>query len=100
MGVGRLGYNLRMTAAGLILGQTDAAEPGLWTVLLDNALALTVLFIFLTAIVSLLLKARRKDKCLKLLQGSHVAYLTTAGQAIWGDLRVYSLGLELTYDAP
>ncbi len=76
------------------------AGPRLWAVLLDNAFPLTILFIFLAAIVSVVLKVRRKDKCLKLLSGYHVGYLTTAGKALWGDLIVYSSGIELEFDAP
>lgn len=71
-----------------------------WKVILDNALALTILFIFLAAIVSVIVNKRRKDKCLKLLHDFHCTYLTTAGKAIWGDLVVYSEGLELKFDAP
>lgn len=71
-----------------------------WHVLLDNAFPLTILFIFLAAVIGVIVKLRRKDKCLKLFQGYHVSYLTTAGQAIWGDLVVYSQGLELRFDAP
>ena len=90
----------------LTLGQdtvttTEAAVgDAWWHVLLDNAFALTILFIFLTAVISVIVKLRRKDKCLKLLDGYHVSYLTTAGKALWGDLVVYSQGLELQFDAP
>jgi len=88
-------------------GAPDATNlPGVntvrpwWQVLLDNGLALTVLFIFLSAIVGVVLKVRRKDKCLKFLNDYHVSYLTTGGRALWGDLTVYSQGIELRFDAP
>jgi len=93
----------------LILAQAaDAATPAnpavavrpWWQVLLDNGLALTILFIFLSAIVGVVLNVRRKDKCLKLMHDYHVGYLTTAGKALWGDLTVYSQGVELTFDTP
>ena len=82
------------------LGQAADAPRPLWQVLLDNGLPLTILFIFLVAVVGVVLKARRKDKCLKLLAGYHVTLLTKAGASLWGDLVVYSQGLELGFDAP
>ncbi|MFW6060268.1 MAG: hypothetical protein ACODAQ_08800 [Phycisphaeraceae bacterium] len=80
-------------------GAPTAAKP-LWQLLLENSLALTLLFIFLVAIIGVIFQLRRKDKCLKLLADHHVSYLTTAGRPVWGDLTVYSQGLELTFDAP
>lgn len=71
-----------------------------WAAFLDNAFALTILFIFLTAIITVLIQQRRKDKCLVLFRKYHVSYITTNGQTIWGDLKVYSQGLELVFDAP
>ncbi|MEM6553735.1 MAG: hypothetical protein AAF750_16575 [Planctomycetota bacterium] len=71
-----------------------------WQVLLDNGLPLTILFIFLVAVIGLLLKARRKDKCLKLFNGDHATLLGRDGACTWGDARVYSQGLELTFDRP
>lgn len=94
----------------LILAQADpttaaplaplaAAKPW-WQLIVENSLALTITFIFLTAILSVVLTQRRRDKCLKLLHDFHVTYLTTAGVPVWGDLIVYSSGIELTFDAP
>lgn len=78
-----------------------SAEGALWwQVLLDNALALTVLLIFVTAIIAALAGAWQRDKCLKLMDDYHVTYLTTAGTPAWGDLVVYSRGIELRFDAP
>jgi len=91
-------------AANASAGSTEvAASPAalpLWQVLLNNSFALTILFIFLTAIVAIVVKQWQKDKCLKLLHGYHVGYITTAGRVLWGDLIVYSKGLELVFDAP
>lgn len=61
---------------------------------------LTILLIFVVAIVGALIRYRQKDKCLKLLDDYHVTYLTADGRTIWGDLVVSSQGLELQYDAP
>ncbi len=82
----------------LLAESTTAARW--WQVLLDNALALTVLVIFLTAIIAALAGAWQRDKCLKLMDDYHVTYLTTAGTPAWGDLVVYSRGIELRFDAP
>ncbi|MEM6393725.1 MAG: hypothetical protein AAF797_13200 [Planctomycetota bacterium] len=83
----------------LSLGNQAEARP-FWQVLLDNGLPLTILFIFLVAVIGLLLKARRKDKCLKLFNGDHATLLGRDGASTWGDARVYSQGLELTFDRP
>lgn len=72
----------------------------IWQILLENALALTILFIFLTALVTVILSQRRRDKCLKFFHDHHVSYLTQAGKCIWGDLVVLSKGLEVVFDAP
>ena len=81
-------------------GEPASAGQAWWRLLIDNALALTILFIFLTAIVSIIVNKYRKDKCLKQLRDYHVSYMTTAGSTIWGDLVVYSQGIELKFDAP
>lgn len=70
-----------------------------WHLLIDNALALTILFLFITAIVSLIVNQRKRDKCLKLLGDFHVSFLHIDGKAIWGDLIVFAQGVELVYDA-
>jgi hypothetical protein len=84
--------------AGAGAGGTAAAPW--WQVLLNNSFSLALLFIFLVAIISAVVNMRRRDKCLKLLRGHHVTYLTTPGRIIWGDLRVYNQGVELCFDAP
>ena len=71
-----------------------------WQFLFDHPMFLTLLFIFVTAVAAVLIKQRKKDKCLKLFNDYHVSYLTIAGQIVWGDLIVFSKGLELTFDAP
>lgn len=74
--------------------------PPFWQVLLDNGLALTILFIFLVAIVSVVVNQRRRDKCLRLFHGYRVASVSLAGRVIWGDLAVFAKGLELVFDRP
>jgi hypothetical protein len=74
-------------------------EP-LWRTLVNNSLALVILFIFLSSIVTVIVRQRRRDKCLRLMHDYHVSYTDTAGRVVFGDLIVYSQGLELVFDAP
>jgi len=91
----------------LLLAQTAAdaqtvinAHEPLWQTLLNNSLALVILLIFLTSIVTVVVRQRRRDKCLRLMHDYHVSYTDMAGRVVFGDLVVYSKGLELAFDAP
>ena len=81
------------------LAQEAAAQPW-YSALLDNGLLIVIAFIFLVAIVGVVVKRWKKDKCLKMIRGYHASYLTADGKAMWGDVVVYSQGLELRFDAP
>lgn len=59
---------------------------------------LTLLFIFLTAIVTTLVTKWSRDKCLKLFHRYHVTLERGRGQTIWGTLKVFSNGLEILFD--
>lgn len=59
---------------------------------------LTLLFIFLTAIVTTLVTKWSRDKCLKLFHRYHITLERGRGQTIWGTLKVFSNGLEVMYD--
>ena len=61
---------------------------------------LSMLVLFVVAVVTAIVRLRQKDKCLKLLDTYHVTYLTTAGATMWGDLIVSSGGMELCFDTP
>src|SRR3954451_3510915 len=60
----------------------------------------TLLFIFLTAIITTVATKWSRDKCLKFLNGYHVTLERTRGQTSWGRLRVFSSGIEIVYDSP
>jgi hypothetical protein len=60
----------------------------------------TLLFIFLTAIVTAILAKWSRDKCLKFFNHFHVTVERTRGQTIWGQLKVFSSGVEIVYDDP
>ena len=60
----------------------------------------TLLFIFVTAIVTAILTKWSRDKCLKFFHGFHTTLERTRGQTIWGQLKVFSSGVEIVYDHP
>ena len=61
---------------------------------------LTLLFIFVTAIVTTVVTKRARDKCLKFFRGYPVTLERLRGQTIWGRLKVFSSGVEVLYDHP
>src|SRR6478609_5062459 len=60
----------------------------------------TLLFIFLTAIITTVFTKWARDKCLKFFRHYHVTLERTRGQTAWGFLRVFSSGLEIVFDHP
>ena len=80
--------------------QAPQAVKPWWHLLLENPLGVTILIIFLAAIITIVVKQRKRDKCLKFFNGFHVTYLDAKGRIIWGDLKVFSTGLSLLFDAP
>lgn len=68
------------------------------TFLLDNIFLLTIIFIFLSALVTAILKERARDRCLKDFRDYPVILeLENENKVIWGILSLYSNGLELYY---
>src|SRR5256885_10298036 len=61
---------------------------------------LTLLFIFLTAIVTTVFTKWARDKCLKFFHHYHVTLERSRGQTFWGVLKVFSTGIEVMYDHP
>jgi hypothetical protein len=60
----------------------------------------TLLFIFLTAIITTLFTKWARDKCLKYFHGFHVTLERVRGQTIWGQIKVFATGVEIVYDHP
>src|SRR5690348_12574150 len=60
----------------------------------------TLLFIFLTAIITTVATKWTRDKCLKFFNRYHISLERSRGQMIWGNLRVFSSGIEVVYDHP
>jgi len=83
-----------------LIAQDEPAPHPWWMVAMDNALGLTLLFIFLTAIIGTIVTRRQKDKCFKLFNGYAISYLGIKGRTLWGSLRVYAQGIELTFEKP
>ena len=61
------------------------------------ALAITIIFIVLSALVAAFIRRRTKDKCLKDFSKCMVTVEDTTGKIIWGTLGVENTGLELVY---
>src|SRR5204863_4987209 len=81
-----------------VLAQAPPAQgagPGASTIFY-----LTLLFIFLTAIVTAVFTKWARDKCLKYFHRYHVTLERVRGQTIWGGLKVFSSGIEVVYDHP
>lgn len=91
--------SLLAITTGLAQAEPNAGPPW-WKLLLDDAFAIGILFIFLTAVLGMLVNQRRKDKCLKLLRGYHVTFAEKAGGCLWGDLLVYPKAMEVVFDRP
>lgn len=61
---------------------------------------LTILALLVFATVLALIQARRRDRCLKSLDGFHVTLAEKDGDLTWGRVEPYASGLEITYAAP
>ncbi len=66
---------------------------------LDNVLLITILLILGLAIFGAILKARRRDICLKSFTGFLVYTRLKNGKQIWGELVTDATGIELMYRA-
>ncbi len=64
---------------------------------MDQAFSITLLFIFVSAIVGIYVKRRSCDRCLKDFHGFQVRIEMKDGKFIWGRLLVFPSGLELIY---
>jgi hypothetical protein len=79
-------------------GPVPAPAPSAPLLSLDNAFWLSVMVIFLITIISAFIRRRQRDRCMKLFDDYHSTYLSTKSDPIWGDLRVTSSGVEVTFD--
>ena len=61
---------------------------------------LTLLIIFLAAIITTVLTKWARDKCLKFFHHYHVTMERSRGQTVFGDCKVFSSGIEIVFDHP
>ncbi|HMB94657.1 MAG TPA: hypothetical protein VKK61_01325, partial [Tepidisphaeraceae bacterium] len=73
----------------------QSAVPNASTIFL-----ITLLFVFVTAIITTIVTKWSRDKCLKFMNGYHVTLERGRGHVIWGYLKVFSSGIELVFDHP
>lgn len=64
----------------------------------DDLFWLSLLIIFGASVVTALVRARQRDKCLALLDDHHVTIVGRDGAVRWGDLVVSAGGVELLFD--
>lgn len=67
---------------------------------MDNILILTLTLIFLVALFGAFIQRRSKDRCLKDFQDYYIQLMPQKGESVWGILRVYASGLELSFPLP
>jgi hypothetical protein len=65
--------------------------------IVQNTLALTVIFIILSTVVAAFVKGRKRDKCLMDFRDNMVTLQKTDGKSVYGKLAVENTGLELVY---
>jgi len=61
---------------------------------------ITLLIIFVTAIITTVVAKWSRDKCLKFFKGYRITMERHRGQTLWGHLKVFSSGVEIVYDHP
>lgn len=67
---------------------------------MDKVFLLTLLFVFLTALIGTYVKRRSRDLCLKDFTGFHVTVAMKTGARLWGRLLVFPNAAELVYATP
>jgi hypothetical protein len=66
----------------------------------SNVFLYTIIFIFLTGIITTVITKWAKDKCLKFFNRYHITLERTQCQTTWGTFWVFSSGVEIIYDHP
>jgi len=89
-----------MLGTVLLLAQATTQPTSLLAPNAASIFYLTITFIFLTAIITAVVTKWARDKCLKLFNRYHVTLERGRGGTIWGQLKVFSAGVEMVYDNP
>ncbi len=80
--------------------EVASSENSFGNMFQDNVFLITILFVFLSAVITAIIKAHTKDKCLKHFQDYHITLEELDGDLCWGILNVYTTGIELGYRRP
>ena len=91
-------YNSRMCNGGVVRIVPDWVVAQVNPPSASAIFYLSLLFIFLTAVVTTVVTKWSRDKCLKFFHGYHVTLERNRGQTTWGTLKVFSSGIEIIYD--
>jgi hypothetical protein len=67
---------------------------------MDAVFYITIIFIFAAALTGIFVNRRRRDRCLRDFAGFNVSIYLKDGRRIWGELEVFSNGLEILYHTP
>ncbi|MBW2444504.1 MAG: hypothetical protein JRG83_01125 [Deltaproteobacteria bacterium] len=67
---------------------------------MENFFLLTLVLIFVSALVGIYLRRRARDLCLRDFQDFHTTIEIEGGDLLWGRLAVYSRGIELLFAQP
>ena len=89
-----------MPAAAALILLAQASPPPAGGPSAATLFYITLLIIFATAILTTIVTKWARDKCLKFFHRYHVTLERTRGQTIWGQLKVFSSGVEVIYDHP
>ncbi len=67
---------------------------------MDTVFYLTIVLIFVAALVGIFVSRRKLDRCLRDFAGFNVSVYLKDGTRVWGRLLVFSSGCELLYKEP
>src|SRR5258705_1241678 len=85
--------SIKMPPMAFLLSQTTGPSAA-------TLFYITLLFIFVTAIITTVLAKWSRDKCLKFFKGYRITLERNRGQTLWGKFKVFSSGIEIVYDHP
>ena len=88
---------LLLLPSAVFAQDNTVASSTFWDALVDNALGISILVVFVSAILGALIKARKRDRVLKDFDSYDVTLLLADGQRIWGRAEVFPNGLVLNF---
>lgn len=82
------------------LRRPDAFPAPLFALTAVDATLLTILVLLALATGLAILRARRRDRCLRAFDDFHVTLSELDGDLVWGRAHIYATGLEIEYPKP